>query len=300
MGAGAVGCYFGGMLARAGVPVTLIGRGPHVDAINRDGLLFDGIRVHERIHARASAEIDAVRDAGLVLFCVKTTDTESAARALRPHLRGDALLVSMQNGVDNVERIHAAAGIGAVAAVVYVAAAMTAPGHVTHSGRGDLVLGLAPESPAEADLHAIAAMFERAEVPCRVSLEIRAELWGKMLLNCGCNAISALGRAGYGHIARHQEARDLVCRTIEEAVAVARTEGVTLSADAMAEAAFTLGSSVGSATSSTAQDIARGKPTEIDSLNGYVVRRAAQHGIPVPVNQTLYTLVKLLEDRAAV
>jgi 2-dehydropantoate 2-reductase len=201
----------------------------------------------------------------------------------------------MQNGVDNVERIHAASGIRAIAAAVYVAAAMTASGHVKHSGRGDMVLGrVFPDDPA-IGVESIAALFERAEVPCRTTHEIRSALWQKMLMNCAYNAISALARTRYGRIAADERARTLMRVLIEEAVAVARSEGVMLSAEAMTDAAYTLGEVMSGALSSTAQDIARGKRTEIDSLNGYVVRRAAEAGIAVPANQALYTLVKLLE-----
>jgi 2-dehydropantoate 2-reductase len=296
VGAGAVGCYFGGMLARAGVPVTLIGRAPHVDAINRNGLLIDGLQLHERVTVNASTDLTAAGEARLVLFCVKTTDTETTARALIPHLNAASVVLSMQNGVDNAERIRAASNIQAVAAVVYVAAAMTASGEVKHSGRGDLILGRTPSSPAGVDLGPIADLFNRAGVPCRVSREIRKDLWIKMLMNCAYNAISALARERYGRIAADSNARDLMRRVIEEAVAVARTEGVALDAAAMTSAAYTLGETMSGALSSTAQDIERGRPTEIDSLNGYVVRHGTQAGVPVPVNQTLYTLVKLLEN----
>jgi 2-dehydropantoate 2-reductase len=246
---------------------------------------------------QASTDLAAARHAHLVLFCVKSADTEATARDLAPHLSRAAVVVSMQNGVDNAERIRAASGIHPVAAVVYVAASMAGPGVVKHSGRGDLVLGRTPAGPAEVDLAAIAGMFERAGVPCRVSAEIRVELWNKMLMNCAYNAMSALTNARYGRIAADARARDLMRRVIEESVAVARAEGVALDAAAMTEAAYRLGEAMSEALSSTAQDIGRGKPTEIDSLNGYVVRHGKQCGVPVVVNETLYTLVKLLEQR---
>src|SRR5438552_5580138 len=130
LGAGAVGCYFGGMLARAGAPVTLIGRPPHVEALQRDGLWLESLRFQDQVPVTASVAVEAARDAALVLFCVKTLDTEEAARSLAPHVAPDALVLSLQNGVDNVERIRTAAGFDALPAVVYVAAAMTGPGHV--------------------------------------------------------------------------------------------------------------------------------------------------------------------------
>src|SRR5262249_31783715 len=125
VGAGAVGCYFGGMLARSGMPVTLIGRARHVDAINRDGLYLERSDFQGYIKLQADTRMDSVRDATIVLLCVKTIDTETAAIAVAPHLMNDALLVSFQNGVDNAERIQRATGISAIPAVVYVAAEMS-------------------------------------------------------------------------------------------------------------------------------------------------------------------------------
>lgn len=300
-GAGAVGCYFGGMLARAGAPVTLIGRRSHVDAMSGAGLLLEGLRIHERVSVRASTEISAAQDSEIVLICVKTVDTEVVANALRPHLAPGTTVISLQNGVDNVERIYSATRIEAIPAVVYVAAAMVAPGHVRHSGRGDLIIGCqsvpteAGQNP-RADLDALARMFERAEIPCRVSQTIKAELWTKMSLNCAFNAISALGRARYGRIVRSPEATDLMRRVIEETVAVARAEGVSLSEAGMIKAALELGEAMPGARSSTAQDVSRAKPTEIDSLNGYIVRRGLSLGVETPANQALHTLIKLLEQ----
>src|SRR5262249_60368434 len=140
-GAGAVGGYFGGMLAGAGAPVVFIGRPSFVEAVAKDGLLLDTTTFKERVKAEASADLSAVRGAEIVLFCVKTTDTASTAKELADFLAPGTLLVSMQNGADNAEQIHAASGLQALAAAVYVAASVPAAGTVKHVGRGDLVLG---------------------------------------------------------------------------------------------------------------------------------------------------------------
>src|SRR5262249_19970313 len=121
-------------------------------------------------------------------------------------------------------------------------------------------------------------------------------LWTKMSMNCAYNAVSALGRAKYGRIMHHPQARELLRLAVEETVAVARATGVELPEARLVEATFRLGEGMSAATSSTAQDIHRGKRTEIDSLNGYVARRGAELGVPTPVNQTLHALVKLLEE----
>jgi len=303
VGAGAVGCYFGGMLARAGAPVTLIGRAPHVEAINRDGLFIDSIHFKENISVSASSELAAARDAQLVLFSVKTLDTENVAKQLAPYLAPETIVVSLQNGVDNVERIDFAAGIQAIPAVVYIAVEMIGLGRVKHSGRGDVIVG--DPSPnhevSESDLAKIATAFMRADVPCRISENITVELWEKLIMNCAYNALSALSRSKYGRIARDSGTVEVMKRVVSEAVAVGNAAGVKLSAEKMFEAVLKLGAeAMPEAVSSTAQDIARGKATEIDSLNGFLVRRGAELIVPTPVNETLYSLVKLLEQAPSV
>ncbi len=301
VGAGAVGCYFGGMLARAGAPVTLVGRASHVEAINRDGLFIDSIHFQERVSVTASTEIGAARDARLVLFSVKTVDLESTAKLLAPFLSPNTIVVSLQNGVDNAERIDFAAGIEVIPAVVYIAAAMTGPGRLKHTGRGDLIVGdVFSNRPARrAEVEEVAATFARAGVPCRISENITVELWEKLIMNCAYNAISALTRKKYGPIVEDTGTTEVMKRVVIEAVAVAGAAEVPLSLSGVTEAALKLGKAMPEALSSTAQDIARGKPTEIDSLNGFLVRKGAELGVPTPVNQTLYSLVKLLEQASS-
>ena len=301
VGAGAVGCYYGGMLARAGAPVTLVGRPPHVQAIERDGLLLETLRFTERVRVAARTDMAAARGAGLVLFCVKSTDTEAAARDLAPHLRPDAMVLSMQNGVDNLERLRDHVRGPAFAAAVYVAAAMAGPGHVRHTGRGDLVIGaLPPDDPAAARvaLQRLAGWLQRAGIPCTVSDNVEGELWAKLLINCAYNAISALGRARYRRIGASPAALGVMQEAVREVIAVARAAGVRLPDGDLLEQARRISESMAGATSSTAQDIARGRRTEIDHLNGTVVRRGEALGVATPVNRTLHALVKLLEDAA--
>jgi 2-dehydropantoate 2-reductase len=298
VGAGAVGGYFGGMLARAGVHVTLVGRPAHVDVWARDGLLLDSINFHERIPVAASTDIAAVRDAEVVLFSVKSLDTEDTARQLARHLRDDALVVSLQNGVDNALRMRAAAGLDPIAAVVYVASSMPAPGVVKHAGRGDLLIGDLPgrsSSPREAALARMAAWFEAAGVPCRVSADIEADLWTKLITNVGLNPISAVASATYGDIAALPEARETIRQLVTECVAVARADGVSLPEMDFVQMVWRFAENAGRVYSSTAQDLERRKRTEIDALNGFVVCRGADLGVPTPVNQSLVALVKLRE-----
>jgi 2-dehydropantoate 2-reductase len=309
LGAGAVGSYFGGMLARSGVQVTLIGRAAHVDAIRANKLFLDAVSFQERVAVNASTETSAARDVDVILFCLKTTDTEDAARSLEPYLAPDAVVVSLQNGVDNIPRIRAASGIDALAAVVYIAAAMPEPGHVKHSGGGSLAVGEFPDrdgfsksSPASRADRAqrIAALFTAAGVPCRVSPDIEADLWSKFVMNCAGNAVTGITQISYAHLAHSAVTRDIFSQVIAETVAVGRASGVKLAEVDFLSQGLQFLQGVGTeATSSTAQDLARGKRTEIDSLNGYVVRRGKELHIATPANLVLFALVKLLEEKAA-
>jgi len=296
VGAGAVGGYFGGMLARAGAPVVMIGRPAFVEAASKNGLLLDTLTFKETVRVEASSDLGAVRGAEIILVCVKTIDTVSTGRALKPLLSSGAIVVSMQNGVDNAQQMCTAEGIDALSAVVYVAASVPEPGHIKHVGRGDLVVG-----PPDTRTERVTKLFEAAGVPCRMTKNIEGELWTKLVWNCALNAISALGRAKYGQISASEDARKVVQDVVEEVFAVARAARIQLPGLETPEAAFTgamkVASQMSGALSSTGQDLLRGKRTEIDSLNGFIARRGAELGVPTPVNHALYALVKLAEAR---
>ena len=296
MGAGAVGCYFGAMLARAGAQVRLIGRPALVDAVARDGLRFEGIDFKGRIALSATADAAGVAGAGLVLFSVKSSDTETAARAIAAHLSPGAIVLDLQNGVDNCERLRAQIANVVVPAVVYVAAEIAAPGVLRHNGRGDLVIGeLGPRRAGDALIEKLAAYLAGAKVPTRISDNVEGELWWKLILNCAYNAVSALGRSRYGPMMAMPEIRQVMSEAVREIVALAKAKGVQVAMPDPVEAVLRFGEHMPQAISSTAQDLERGRPTEIDYLNGYVVRECDARGLPAPVNRTLHALVKLLE-----
>jgi 2-dehydropantoate 2-reductase len=309
MGAGAVGSYFGGMLARAGIPVTLIGRRDHVEAIRRDKLFLDTVTFQERVAVQASTDPAAVADADVVLFCVKGVDNEAAVRSIAPHLAADAIVVSLQNGVNNVEAIRAASGIDALPAVVYIAAALPEPGHVKHLGRGELAVGeLAsgegpPSSKAPTSrswrAEKIAALFASAGVPCRISDYIEGDIWAKFIMNCAGNAVTAIAQCSYAEAAKNPASRELMSRLIDETVAVARAAGIRFPNVSFIEEGIKSLADFGAATSSTAHDLASGKRTEIELLNGYVARLGQKLSVATPCNFSVYAMVKLLEESGA-
>lgn len=291
MGAGAVGCYYGALLAQAGEDVTLIGRPALVDAVGQHGLLLEKGGQTVAVPLTATADPAGIAGADIVIIAVKSGDSAEAARQITKHLAPEVTILSMQNGISNSETISAILDRPVIPVVVYVATDMAAPGHVRHHGRGELVFSPGPGAePA-------AARFRAAGIDAQVSPDATTALWTKCAINCAFNAISALTRQPYGAIAAQPGAWQTIRTALVECTAVARAEGITLPDNllAMAEA---IASQMPGQLSSTAQDMLRGKPTEIDYLNGEIHRRAARHGIATPVNTALWMMVKLAEKPA--
>ncbi|MCJ2071170.1 2-dehydropantoate 2-reductase [Methylobacterium sp. J-030] len=290
VGAGAVGCYYGFLLAKAGHAVTLIGRPALVEAVRVSGLVLDSAAGTDSVPVRATTEGSGVAGADLVLVCVKSGDTEAAGAMIAPHLAPAAAILSLQNGVDNAERLAAVLGRSVVPVAVYVATEMGGPARVRHNGRGDLIVG------ASAASGRIAAAFTAAGIPTTVSERAVDALWGKLILNCAYNALSALTQLPYGRLVQGEGVVACMTDVVRECGAVAAAAGVPVAPDIL-DQVLSLSSTMADQRSSTAQDLARGRPSEIDHLNGYVVRTGAALGISTPANRMLHALVKLAEGR---
>ena len=289
------------MLARAGHRVTLIGRPAHAQAIKRDGLKLDLAKSPriETVQIEASSEFSSLQTADLVLFCVKSTDSASVALQIDPYLAPHALIMSLQNGVENAALIAQQIPHAVIPCVVYVASEITAPGCVKHHGRGDLVIGTMQPSrliDPQKTLQEIVELFGSAQVPVQISQNVMAELWSKLMINCAFNAISGLAQIQYGKLAALASVRSTQTALVKEVIAVAHADGIHLSEAVALQAVEQISVTMGSQKSSTAQDMARSKPSEIDHLNGFIVRRGQALGVATPVNQALFALVKLVES----
>ncbi len=291
MGAGAVGCYFGAMLAKGGHAVTLIARPQHVAAIQAQGLILETAKGREIVKLNATTEACGIAGADVVLFCVKSTDTAAAGTAIAPHLKPETTILSLQNGVDNPERLSAVLGRPVVPVAVYVATDMPGPGHVRLHGRGDLAIGICPAGDA------IEKEFTASGVPTKQSPNVADALWTKLVMNCCYNALSAVAQLPYGQIVPVQGVPDLMRDVIAEIRAVTGRLGINVPADVI-DSVLALSRSMPAQYSSTAQDVARAKPSEIDYLNGHVVKKGEELGIPTPANRALWVMVKLAELKA--
>jgi 2-dehydropantoate 2-reductase len=296
VGAGAVGSFFGGLLAKAGESVTLIGRAAHLKAIEKHGLRIDSKAWgrEESIHGfELSETIQAVAKAELVLFCVKSTQTAAMAQSMQGLLPANAVVLSMQNGVENPETLQRLLPHARIVPVaVYVALSLAEPGLVRHFGRGELVVG--PTSPW---LEATAERLRKAGIGVTVSNQVMRDLWLKLVVNTAFNAISAVTQKTYGEMFAEPSVQATVQQLTREAVAVAQAEGHDIAFEQGWQAVQAIAESMAGQRSSTAQDLAACKPTEIDFLNGTVARRAEAHGLSVPVTKALWSMVRLMEGR---
>jgi 2-dehydropantoate 2-reductase len=297
MGTGAVGGYFGAKLAAAGHELIFITRGRNLAAFKHDGLHIDSFQ--SNLHIRKALFTDdpaAATAVDLVLFCVKSYDTEFAAKSLAPLMGRTTRVLSLQNGVDNPFRIAQIWGAEQIlASVVYIGVQVVLPGIIKHSSGGKIVLGELDGGVHEAT-RTIECTFSAAQIPCEISCDIAKAQWRKLLWNAPFCAISCLTRATAREIAESPSLRKLAIDCMEEVIAAAKTQGFDLAPEWVDET-LQFSQSLGDFKPSMLQDLEAGKPLEFESFNGVVVRLLRQAGQEAPTNQVFYGALSYLDKR---
>lgn len=307
MGAGAIGTWLGVALAEAGEDVTLVARGPHLEAMQRSGVLLRDAGGERAVAVRATGDPASVGAVDVVLIAVKAHDLPAAAPQLAPLLGPDTTVVSAQNGIPwwwfhgrAQRRVEAVDPGGAVSAalpparalgsVVYLGASIPAPGVLATRPEAGLVLG-EPDGSASTRLDLVASALERAGFPVRRTPDIRAAIWTKLMGNASFNLLSVLTRAGLGVMATDPGSRAIVARLMAEIVEVAAADGapVTLSI----EDRIALTARLGDHRTSTLQDLDAGKRLELGALGAAVLELADGHEVAAPTLRTVYALADL-------
>lgn len=289
IGAGAIGSYVGGALAQSGHDVTFLARPAQCEALRQHGLRCDTATGKQSVFVKAVSQTQDLKLADYVLVCVKSADTEQAGRDLIPALRPDTVVFSLQNGVENAQRLESVTHRPVVPVAVYIAVSMLAAGHVVHHGGNRLVMGQAENSANNA------AFFAQAGFTVTVSSHIMTVLWEKLMVNCAYNGLSALSQIPYARMMQINGVQDVMVSLVQECQTVASALGIPSSPEIM-ENLFTIASAMPEQMSSTAQDLRRGKLTEIEALNGYIVRKGQELGIATPANQVILVLTRLAEQ----
>lgn len=298
MGAGATGTYYGAKLVRAGYDVTFIARGAHLKALQADGLRVVGEEEFHLARVQATNDTVAVGPMDVVLFCVKAYDTEEAARLMLPMVTPSTMVLPIQNGVDSVQRLAPFVGQEqVVGGLCRVSVDIPQPGTVRlNSPFKEIVLGELDGQPS-ARTAAFAAALERAEIPHRLSGDIRAELWKKFIFITALSGITGATRSAIGPIRECPETYELYGKIAAEALAVGKAEGVNLP-DSIPEEMMKQGRTFAAGLkASLLVDLERNRRTEVETLQGTVVRLGRKHGIPTPVTEVIYALIKMHQPR---
>jgi 2-dehydropantoate 2-reductase len=298
-GAGGVGAFFGGLLARGGQDVHFVARGSQLDALRMQGLRIDSLLLGQvqigplQAHVRASG----IGRAGLVLVCVKAHQTEAILDDLASVVDDDTVIVTMQNGVDSDELVAARFGRARVVpAVVYVGATLDAPGMVTHVAAGTIVIGARPGVDASR-LPFVRAALAQSGQPVRIVDDIQRERWAKLIWNASFNTVSAVSMREPRDLLAAPEARALVIGIMREVVAVAQAHGIALrESDIDQQIGWTERATA--VRTSMMVDRERGRAMETEALVGVIVRLGRAHGVPTPFSEALYGLLKAIEGAA--
>ena len=300
MGSGGTGGYFGAKLARAGEDVTFVARGAHLAAMREHGLRIKSAIEGESVVKVAAVErLDGLPAADLVLFCVKSFDTESAGAAIRPVVGPGTGVLSIQNGVDNEDKLARILGPGHVlGGVAQVFATIEAPGVIAHMLLGRILLGEMDGTQTER-ARAFLAACGRAGIPAEISDRIVRTLWEKYVYLVAQSAMTGLTRCTAGVLRALPETRAMYRRIIDEMVALGAAEGAGL-ADDYADQCMAILDGIGAnASSSLHHDLTRGKRIELEALQGHAVRLGERHGVKTPTLLDVYAALRPHRDGAS-
>ena len=287
LGAGAVGGYFGGMLARAGEDVFFVARGKHLEALWALGLTIEKPDGSFTVPVKASDNPLDAGQADAIIVCVKTYDTEAVCAPCQLLIKPGTAVVTLQNGLGNLERLtRFFPQEFIVEGVAYVAAELAAPGVIQWAAAGRTIIG---PSRISADLK---ARFDRAGTPCEIAENIEQAIWEKLVANAVFNVMATVERCSLGELLKEPR-RELCERAVDELTAVAAAQGIVVRPDAR-ERSWQFCKDHPDFPSSTQQDLAKGRPLETEALSGELVRRAKAVGVPVPTHEMLYGRLKTL------
>lgn len=301
VGAGAMGGLFAYLLSRAEETETwlLDIRPERVQKIRADGLFVEGISGDHHLHPSITLEADRIGRADLVLVCVKSPNTHDAVLRAKPLVGPETTVLTLQNGLGNLEAIERALGPGrALGGTTAMGATVLAPNRIRHAGWGETVIG-EPQGARTPRAEAILELFRRCELEVSFTEDLPGLLWSKLLINVGINALTALCRLHNGKLLDHEGTRAVQRAAVEEAARVVQALGIRLLYDDPVEKVAGVCRATAGNISSMLQDVLKAKQTEIEQINGAVIREARRRQIPAPANELLVELVRTLQESYA-
>ena len=298
-GAGSVGSFVGGLLSEK-YDVTLLGRKHHMEAIEQNGLKISG-KTEKLVRPKVWHSLGDLKDIDLIILTVKAYNTATAMNDMVPYIRDDTMVLSLQNGLDNIETIRRMMKKEGdiLAGITSHGIMRTEDGHIHHAGHGETVLGeTVPSGRGLAER--TAEMFNSVGIQTRATNNICGEMWAKAIVNAGINPITAITGLANGYLLKVPALTALLERTCSEAIQVAMAAKIKLPPCNIIEKTKDVARKTEENRSSMLQDIERGRRTEICSINGYISEMGKRHGVDTPVNSTLTALVKGIEETARI
>lgn len=295
-GAGAVGCYFGGRLYVAGHEVTFLARGKHLHAMRQQGLAIQEEDQEYIVDGTFTEHVADLADADLVLFCVKSNDTKEMAEQLKAILKETAMVMTMQNGVDNEETLLDVFGADRIlSAVTYIQAAVDPPGKIRQQGRVKLVIGdLGSSSDIVSD---VVSLLQEAGVDTVPSENILSRKWNKLMWNATFNPLSALSGARVGEILDDDQLRKTAETICREVIDVAIHKGLPVDAESTVSQIFSRAEIARQHRTSMLQDRLRGKRMEVEAMCGYITKQGALYGLQTPAMQSIYSALNFVNQQ---
>ena len=297
IGSGAMGSLFGGRLSLAGQEVVLYDvYREHVDKVNESGLSIEDAATGEvtLAHPRASADPAAVAGSDVLIVFVKSTVTEDAAAQFKSFAKPGTIALTLQNGLGNEEILRKYFGAsGTAAGVTSQGATFLGPGRIRHAGKGPTHMAMSDGDSGK--LAALAAALAAAGFEIHVDKDVAGMVWSKLLINVGINALTAILNLKNGQLLDYGDVKSLMADLVAEAVLVAKARGVHLTYDDPIATVYDVAGKTGANASSMLQDFQKNRQTEIDFMNGAIVREAKALGIPVPVNEAMTRLVRTID-----
>lgn len=296
LGAGAVGCYYGGLLAASGQEVLFFAKSKRAKILQTEGLNIRWSTHTQHLKIQVTDDIQRIREANALLICVKANQSTAIANQIKPFLSTNTMVLSMQNGLQNAQRLSEVFGRPVDVAMIYAALAMTSDNTVSYQGGGHLVLGRPGDTAAHQDaLQALADMFHKANIPVKISANITQDLWSKWIINCAFNALSALGQIAYQDLMQQAHLSEIINSIVNECFALAKAEKITLDEAAISHQIQQVAIQWPLQKSSMAQDVMAKRPTEIAELNGLAQAKGVLLNVPTPINTVLTSLIKMQE-----
>lgn len=298
-GTGGIGGFLGAALARSGQDVSFVARGKHLDAMRKNGLSIQSVSLGNfRVKAKATEKPSDIGVVDVVLFCVKSYDTEATLQEIGPLIGQNTVVVSFQNGIDSEDRIGEALGKGHVlAGAIAVESYIAEPGKIVQSAGPWMITVGEMDGSVTPRVNSIRDAFVSAGLKCEVSAAIREVLWQKFLFITPTAGVCSVSRSSIGEVLGFQPTRELYVASMKEIEAVARAAGVKLAADATTKTLEQVGEVNKSTKPSMLRDLERGKRLEVDALSGAVSRLGRELHVPTPVNDFLYASLKLQDSK---